>query len=267
MRVLGAFPIPGLVHEAATHEAGPKAIGHHLGEAFILRGGDERREAITRVLRIEREIIGDAFLREFGERPMRLDGGARFEGDFDERLATAFAQLGHRDAARDRNLHGLGLEEGGEGEDLLLLGGVRRGVVAARTLGLHAKEGGGHDRGLGGHGHVVLRGDAEAGWTAGGGAALETQQFGDHEVERLAVGERFVNPPAERTGVVQRGIQDVRVLGEDVLPVARPVVGGARVVQQAVDDLRALVGRGVGGEGLNLSKAGRHADGVERDAT
>ena len=73
MRVLGAFPIPGLVHEAATHEAGPKAIGHHLGEAFILRGGDERREAITRVLRIQREVIGDAFLREFRERPMRLD--------------------------------------------------------------------------------------------------------------------------------------------------------------------------------------------------
>ena len=49
---------------------------------------------------------------------------------------------------------------------------MRRGVVAARTLGLHAKEGGGHDRGLGGHGHVVLRGDAEAGWTAGGGHSL-----------------------------------------------------------------------------------------------
>ena len=73
VRVLGAFPIPGLVHEAATHEAGPKAIGHHLREAFILRGGDERREAITRVLGVECEIIGDAFLREFGERPMRLD--------------------------------------------------------------------------------------------------------------------------------------------------------------------------------------------------
>ena len=266
VRVHGAFPIPSLVDETAPHEAGPKAIGHHLREAFILWGGDERREAITRVLGVECEIIGDAFLREFGERPMRLDRGTRLKGDLDEGLATAFAEFGHGDAARDRNLHGLGLEQGSKREDLFLLGRVCRGVVATRALGLHAKEGGGHDRGLRGHGHVVLRGDTEASRTAGRGGALESQELGDHEVERLMVGERFVNPPAERAGVVQGGIQDVRVLGEDVLPVARPVVGGARVVQQAVDDLRALVGRGVGGEGLNLGEAGRHADGIKGDA-
>ena len=40
VRVLGAFPIPGLIDEAAAHQAGPKAIGHHLREAFVLRGGD-----------------------------------------------------------------------------------------------------------------------------------------------------------------------------------------------------------------------------------
>ena len=265
--VLGAFPIPGLVHEAATHEAGPEAIRHHLREAFVLRGGDERGESVARILRIEREIIGDAFLRKFGEGPMRLDRGARFEGDLDEGLATAFAEFGHRDTARNRDLYSLGLEEGGEGEDLLLLGGVCRGVVTTRTLGLHAEEGGSDNRGLGGHGDVVLGGDAEAGRAASGGGALEAEELGHHEVERFMVGERFVNPPAEWTGVVQRGIQDVRVLGEDVLPVARPMVGGARVVQQAVDDLRALVGRGVGGEGFNFGEAGRHADGVERDAT
>ena len=45
------------------------------------------------------------------------------------------------------------------------------------------------------------------------------------------------------------------------------MIGGARVVQQAVDDLRALVGRGIGGEGLDFGEAGRHADGVEGDAT
>ncbi len=198
MRVLGTFPIPGLVHEAAAHQAGPEAIGHHLRKAFVLRGGDERGEAVARVLRVAGEFVGDAFLGEFWERPVRLDRRARFERDFDEGLAASFAELGHRDAAGEGDLHGLGLKEGCEGEDLFLLGGVGRGVVATRALGLHAKEGGGDNRGLGGHGHIVLRSDAEASRAAGGGCALEAQKFGDHQVERLPVGEGFINPPAER---------------------------------------------------------------------
>ena len=198
---------------------------------------------------------------------MRFDGSAGLEGDLDERLTTALAELGHRDAAGGRDLDGFGLEERREREDLFLLGGMGGGVVATRALGLHAEEGGRDDGGLGGHGDVVLRGEAEAGRTAGGGAALEAQEFGDHQVERLAVDERFVDPPAERAGVVQRRVEDVRVFREDVLPVAHLVVGGARVREQAIDGRRALVGRGIGGERGDLVGRGRHADGIEGDAT
>ena len=45
------------------------------------------------------------------------------------------------------------------------------------------------------------------------------------------------------------------------------MVGGTRVVEEAVDGLGAFIGRGVGGESFDLSKAGWHADGVEGDAT
>jgi len=141
---------------------------------------------------------------------------------------------------------------------------VGRGVVAAGALGLHAEEGGGDDGGLGGHGDVVLRGDAEAGRAAGGGRALEAQEFGDHQVERLMVDERFVDPPAEGAGIVEGRVEDVRVLGEDVLPVAHAVVGGARIGEQAVDGLGALVRGNVRGERGDLVGGGRHADGVER---
>ena len=194
---------------------------------------------------------------------MRFDGSAGFEGDLDQRLAAAFAELGQRDAAGGRHLDGLGLEQGGEGEDLFLLRGVGGRVVAARALGLHAEEGGRDDGGLGGHGDVVLRGDTEAGRTAGGGRAFETQELGDHQVERLAVDERFVDPPAEGAGIVEGRVEDVRILGEDVLPVAHAVVGGARIGEQAVDGLGALVRRSVGGERGDLVGGGRYADGVE----
>ena len=266
MGVLGAFPVPRLFDETATHQAGPDAVGHHLREAFVLRRGDERGEAVARILRVEREVVGDALLGEFREGPMRFDRGAGLEGDLDERLAAAFAELGHRDAAGGGDLDGLGLEERREGEDLLLLRRVGGRIVAARALGLHAEEGGRDDGGLGGHRDVVLRGEAEAGRTARGGASLEAQELGDHQVERLAVDERFVDPPAERARVVERRVEDVRVLGEDVLPVAHLVVGGARVGEQAVDGLGAFVGGSISSERGDLGGRGRHADSVERHA-
>ena len=111
--VLGAFPVPRLVDDSAAHQSGPETIGHHLREAFVLRGGDERGETVARILGFEGEFVGDAFLREFREGPMRFDGRAGFEGDFDQGLAAAFAELGHRDAAGGRDLDGLGLEQGG----------------------------------------------------------------------------------------------------------------------------------------------------------
>ena len=108
--VLGAFPVPRLVDDSSAHQAGPEAIGHHLREAFVLRGGDERRETVARILGVEGEFVRDAFLREFREGPVRFDGSTRFEGDLDQGLATAFAELGHRDAAGGRDFDGLGLQ-------------------------------------------------------------------------------------------------------------------------------------------------------------
>ena len=75
-----------------------------------------------------------------------------------------------------------------------------------------------------------------------------------------------MDPPAEGSGIIEGRIKDVRVLGEDVLPVAHAVVGGARVGEQAVDGLGAFIGGSIGGEGGDLVGRGRHADGVERHA-
>ena len=118
--VLGAFPVPRLVDDSAAHQAGPDSVGHHLREAFVLRGGDERGETVARILGVEGEFVGDAFLREFREGPVGFDGGAWLEGDLDQGLATAFAELGHRDATGGGHFDGLGLEQGGEREDLFL---------------------------------------------------------------------------------------------------------------------------------------------------
>ena len=56
------------------------------------------------------------------------------------------------------------------------------------------------------------------------------------------VEQAFVEPPTERTRVIERRVKDVWVLGEDVLPSTHAGVGGTGVGEEAVDDLGTFVG-------------------------
>jgi len=71
-----------------------------------------------------------------------------------------------------------------------------------------------------------------------------------------------VDPPTERAAVVQRRVEDVRVLREDILPIAGPVIRPTRVRQQPVDD-RCPVRLGL--ERLDLRKRRRDARGIQID--
>ena len=264
--VAAALEVPGLFDETAAHQLRPEAVGHHLGEAFVRRRGQQGRQPVARVMRVAGQLIGRALGRELREGPVRLDGRARGEGHLDERLAAPVAELVHRHAAGGGHPDALGLEQRRQREDLLLFRRGRGRVMAARALGVHAQEGGRQHGGLRGHRHVVLRGHAEAGGTAETLATLQADEFGHEEVEWFMVAQAFMDPPAERAGVVQRGVEDVRVLGEEVLPEAHRGVGRARVGQQAIDHPGPLVGRAVGLEGGDLRGRGRHAHHVVGDA-
>jgi hypothetical protein len=45
----GFLPITGGLDEAASHELLPETVGHDLGEAFVLGGGDEGCEEVVGV--------------------------------------------------------------------------------------------------------------------------------------------------------------------------------------------------------------------------
>ena len=143
---------------------------------------------------------------------------------------------------------------------------VRR-VVAAGTFHFQAEECLADDVGFRGERCIVLAGDFKTGRPSESLTALHQNQFGREPVKRLVVDERFVNPPAERAGVVQRRVDDVRVFGEGVLPVADPAISPAIVCEQTVDDDRSpflLRSREVI---FYESRRGRRADRVERDSS
>lgn len=100
----------------------------------------------------------------------------------------------------------------------------------------------------------------------GGGVSAHHQQFRDEAVERFAVAQGVEEEPAEGARAVQRGIDERRILGEEVEPIAHQVIDPAFVGQQAVDDPGAFVGRGVGEKGAHVVGSGRQADGVEKHA-
>ena len=186
------------------------------------------------------------------------------QGDLDA-LAHDDVRVGRDGAALGHYLR-RAVEHGGEAKEVLLLEVVIRRVVAAGAGEVHPEEGLGDDLRAVGSGHVVLRGEAEAGGAAAIDAAFHRDQFGGEAVHRFVVEERLVNPPAERAGVVERGFEDAGVLGEHVLPVADPVVRPAGQREEAVNRGGPLGRRAVREKGAELFGRGRHAHGVEGEA-
>ena len=135
--------------------------------------------------------------------------------------------------------------------------------MAACALGFNAEEGGGDDGGLCGEWDVVLRCDAEACGAAVFGTAAEVEEFGDHEVERFVIEEGFMNPPAEGASVIQRGVEDVWVFGQHVLPVPDAVIGSAGICEKAVDEVGALLRVFVGDERVDFGLGRDDSEGVE----
>ena len=97
-------------------------------------------------------------------------------------------------------------------------------------------------------------------------AAFHIDQFGRHAVKRNLVGERLVQPPAERSGVVQIRLQNAGILREYVLPVGHPVIGPRRILQQAVNGFGPARLRRFGQIGGNLGWRGNQPCQVKRNA-
>ena len=118
---------------------------------------------------------------------------------------------------------------------------------------------------LGRHGNIVLCGQAKSCGTTGLGVAFHHYQFGDKPVHGQVVEQSFVNPETERPGIIQAWLEDVRVFGQHILPVGRPVISPSVISKQTVDHLGpAVLGR-VLQKDCNLRLAGNHADCVQGD--
>ncbi len=203
---------------------------------------------------------------EYRERPLGRHGRARREGHLDQRRAASSVQLCGVHTACRWHLERLACEHRTDLEELPLLGEARWRIVAAGALRIDAEEGGGDDRALRGVRHIILRGHAEAGGPARHDAPLLEDELCHHPVERKVVEEGVVQPPPEGAGVVECGIENIGILGEQVLPERHPVVGPAVVVEQPIDESGPLVGRGVGGEAAGLGVGRWQPHGVEHHA-
>src|SRR6185369_11025860 len=80
------------------------------------------------------------------------------------------------------------------------------------------------------------------------------------------VGQCFLEPPAKWAGVVEHWFEDAGIFGEDILPIADPVIGPAFIVEQTIDGGGATIGTAVTIELFDLVRSWDGADGVERDA-
>ena len=93
---------------------------------------------------------------------------------------------------------------------------------------------------LGCHGDVVLRSQAETGWSPSVLASSHEDKLRNKTIHRLVVEKGFVNPFAKWSCIVELRLENVGVLGEHVLPIAHPVVGPPCIGKQAVYDTGAL---------------------------
>ena len=264
VRVFGAVvPVVDRLDQAGPQVTLPEPVDDHRGEppvrrATVISSAPAGRAGPRRAGRGRRAARSGRSSVRF---QCGLDRLARLQRDRDRRHAPARLAAGRCSspgppAACPR--------AAGEAEEVGLVVGVERGVVAAGTLHLGGEERLGQDLRLGRHRGVVLRGHPEPGGAAAEGAPLHPDQLGHEPVDRRVVGEGVVEVAAERAGVVQGRLEDAGVLGQDVLPVAHPAVGPARVGEPGVDGPVALVGRRVGQERLDLGRVGDHADRVER---
>ncbi len=230
-----AFPVVRRLDNAGTDKLPPDAVGNDLREPAVLRRGDQRRQPLARVgrlqhHRVERLVVGAA--GGGGEWPDGLDRLAGLERDFDQRLAGLLLEERRRHRAALGHRHGLALEHRRQRVQILLLGAVVGGVVAAGTLQFNTQERLPDDMTLGGERRVVVGGKTEARCTAFALATSEQNQLCHHAVQRRVVAQRFV----------QARLEHVRVFRQHVLPVAHPMVAVARIGEQTVDRRRALVG-------------------------
>ena len=119
---------------------------------------------------------------------------------------------------------------------------------------------------FGGEGSVVFGSHREPGAAAFVLTATHQDQFGHKPVDRFAVAQRVVEKEAEWPGAALRLIQERRVLGEEIEPLADEVIGATLVVQQLLDRDRSFVRVFVGEKREDLGLSRRNPDGVERDA-
>ena len=140
--------------------------------------------------------------------------------------------LGHADA--------LSLKHGGHAEKVGLLEGMIRSIVTTGALKIRPEKSSSEHMSLGCHGDVVLRSQAETGWPPSVLASSHEDKFSDKTIHRLVVEKGFVNPFAKWSCIVELGLENIGVLGEDVLPIAHPVVRPSFIAKQTVYHIGAL---------------------------
>ncbi len=259
-----AFPVAGRLDEALSEVALPDPVHDDAGEATVFGTGDLISEVLGGGGEFRVVFVEGSQVRE---RPGGLDGSVGIKGHLDARLAIIKSlEEGGRDTGSGRDLQRGALQEGRGREEVGLSEGVEGGVVAPRTLELEPEEGGPDHVGLGRHGNVVLGSELETAGATAVTAAGEGDELGDEAVEGFVVEKRLVDPPPERSGVVEHRFDEAGVLGEEILPVADPVIGMAGVIEELVDEAGELVRRAVGEIRVHLLRGGEEPDRVEVEA-
>ena len=148
----------------------------------------------------------------------------------------------HRHTAGLGDGHGLTAQHGGHAEEILLVVGMKRRIMAARAFHLHPEKRLPYDLRLGRHWHIILRGHPKTTWAAVVLTAFHHDQLRNEPIHRLVVLQGFMNPEPERAGVVQLRLQNVWIFRQYILPIARPVVRPSElIIQEAINRLGAPV--------------------------
>ena len=90
-------------------------------------------------------------------------------------------------------------------------------------------------------------------------------QLGHHPVDGQIIQQGFLKPPAERSGVVQRGVEDVGIFREHIQPETDPVVCPTVIRKEPVNEAGAFIGGSIVEKGTGLVHGGDETDRVEGD--
>ena len=264
-RMAGSLGLPVIKvgHKPAAEQPLPEPVGDHLRKPLVFVRGDQGGECLAGVAwaphKLRGRVGGHDIVKRPGRRHLRSRRERHRHGQPGQPVGAA------RDAAGGRHILRRPLEHRREAEEILLEIRMIGRVVAAGAVHLHRQDSPAEHVGLGCHRGVVLRGHFESGRPAVELAAPHHDKLRHKAVDWHPIEKCLVDEVPERPRVVERRVHEVGVLGEHVLPVARPMVGPAGIGEEGVDEPLAAVGLLVGQKRLDLFRTGHDPADVERE--